>query len=299
MSNSHEQKTAGRMQNPQINPQKHYICDTNCFYNHANGAIDLDQFRNSNGPIYYSPLTVVELLGKLDAGTFAARKGVAQAINNLKPTLLPDPDSHLVTVFGYSPVAPKAEQARLVIEKLANASSVSEMTNEMKICEEWRANVEKDWLLSLQSLLKERVPAYASWLANGMPNDKRPRISKKADQVALKLEFSAAEFQADMIAVLHNRALQNAIPHHASVGALVAGVTAVDCYCKVFTRFLFELLTTKMTHEIKEPNDSHDLEYFLYCRSDNWVFATAEKFWNRMASDCGMSARVIHDLSSS
>lgn len=291
MSNRHEQKAAGRMQSPQITPQKHYLCDTNCFYNHANGAIDLGQFMNSNGPIYYSPLTVVELLGKLDAGTFAERKGVAQAITNLKPTLLPDPDSHLVTIFGYSPAAPKAEQARRALEKLAKASSVSEIANEVKICQEWRANVEQDWLLSLQSLLKERVPSYASWLANGRPIGKRPRISRKADQGALMLELSAAEFQDDINAVLRSRALQHAIPHQ--LPQLVADRDAVECYCKVYTQYLYELLTTQMTHEIKEPNDSHDLEYFLYCGSDNWVFATAERFWNRMASDCGRSARVL------
>ncbi len=293
MSNSHEQKNVGRMQNPQITPQKHYICDTNCFYNHANGAIDLDQFKNSDGLIYYSPLTVVELMGKLDAETFAKRKGVAQAITTLKPTLLPDPDSYLATMFGYVPAAPKAQQARLALEKLANASSIGEIANEVKIYQEWRANVEQDWLLSLQALLKERVAAYASWLANGMPIGKRPQIVRKADQAALRLELSTAEFQASMNAVLHCRALRNAIPHQAPLSALVAGQYAVECYCNVFTRYLCEMLTTQMTHEIKEPNDSHDLEYFLYCRSDNWVFATAEKFWNRMAIDCGMSARVL------
>lgn len=280
------------MQNPQITPQKHYICDTNCFYNHANGVIDLDQFRNSNGPIYYSPLTVVELLGKLDVTTFVERKRVAQAITNLKPILLPDPDSHLATIFGYVPVAPKAEQAGLALEKLAKALSVSEMANEVNICQEWRGNAENDWLSSLQTLLKERVPAYACWLANGMPIGKRPRIGKKADQDALRLELSAAEFQASVIAVLHRRALSHAIPNQAPLSALVAGQDAVECYCKVYTRFIYELLTTQMTHEIKEPNDSHDLEYFLYSRSDHWLFATAEKFWNRMASDCDMSTRV-------
>lgn len=293
MSNSHELKNAGRMQNPHFTPQKHYICDTNCFYNHANGVIDLDQFKNSNGPIYYSPLTVVELLGKLDATTFAERKCVAQAIIKVRPTLLPDPDSHLVRMFGYVPAAPKAEQARLALEKLANASSIGDTANEVKICQEWRANVEQDWLLSLQDLLKERVPPYASWLANGMPIGKRPRISGNAEQAALRLELSTAEFQAIMNAVLHCRALKHAIPHEAPLTALVAGQDSVECYCKVFTRYLYELLTTRMTHEIKEPNDSHDLEYFLYCRSDDWVFATAEKFWNRMASDCGMSASVL------
>ena len=58
------------------------ICDTNVFYNIVSG-FDVKSFCSSNEQLYYSPVTVAELIAKLDIADqleFENRRDVANAI---------------------------------------------------------------------------------------------------------------------------------------------------------------------------------------------------------------------------
>ena len=83
------------------------ICDTNVFYNLGAKTLTKAQLAPANETICYSPITSLELAGKWSNRTHPERRAAAEAILMSGAKELPDPETHLVALFGYTAADPR------------------------------------------------------------------------------------------------------------------------------------------------------------------------------------------------
>jgi len=69
---------------------------------------------------------------------------------------------------------------------------------------------------------------------------------------------------------------------------ITKAVHSLSCYCSIYTKYLTRLLTVGA---LPDPNDSGDIELFLYAVDDEHIVVTSERKWIRMAEGAGFGHR--------
>lgn len=286
------------------------ILDTNVFYNLGAGRLKKETFQCAGDTLCFSPISVVELAGKWSDKTHSARKSAAQAILDSGAVELPDPEAHLTLSFGY-PLAQVRTPMLHAVLGMAASSNLAELQSGVRDYKErvsrrvsvtaargWRSSTEGKWVADMVSVMRAEIPKFAAWYSTA-PSQRRGPVPKLRG--AAKAAFLAATTSSEWFTALtvgcQSRALlgthrgPHLIPNAAQVPALLKGIHGVAAYCAIYTQYLCRLLADGA---LPEPNDSGDLELFLYAIDDDHVVVTSERKWVVLAARAGYPQRVLH-----
>lgn len=289
---------------------RNLILDTNVFYDLGAGSLTPSDIGDADETLWYSPLSVLELAGKWSSRTFLARKAAANAILASGAKELPDQDTYLTRdLFGYAlkrpPVlltdavkamADSHEMKSLVSGVSDFADRVVRRVSVTKV-EKWRDVIEGKWVDDMLSIQRSEIPRFDAWHKSDPATRKQqvPRLRGRSKDTFLGSTKTPA-WDLTLVLNLHHRALMGArrmvspnVPPTEAASTVHKAITSLSCYCGVYTQYLIRLLTDGA---LPEPNDSGDLELFMYAADDNHVVVTSEKKWKRIADAAGFGKRV-------
>ena len=287
---------------------KTVILDTNVLYDIGLNRVPIEKVGRPKEHLCYSPISVIELVSKLNDRSFADRKAAASVILKHRIDELPDPESYLTTAFGYK-LAEPAPSYSDAIRALAEGQSLEEVRRgvpdyEIRVrrhlnvpfAATWREKVEQEWVDSLIALMAENIPRFQKWYAKE-PEKRSSSVPKLRD--AEKEKFLAGmksrEWSARIISACQMRAFFKADKNDLGVctkqkaGGLVAAIPKIECYSRMYTHYLIRLMTEGF---LPQQNDSGDIEFFLYSIDDDHVVATSENRWINIAKAAGFARRI-------
>ncbi|MFZ0279356.1 MAG: hypothetical protein WA254_01675 [Candidatus Sulfotelmatobacter sp.] len=289
---------------------RHLILDTNIFYDLGAGSLTPSDVGDADEILWYSPLSVLELAGKWSSRTFLARKAAANAILISGAKELPDQDTYLTRdLFGYAlkrpPVAltdavkamaDSHEMDALVSGVLDFAERVVRRVSVAKV-QKWRDVIEGKWVDDMLSIQRREIPRFEAWHKSDPATRKQrvPRLRGLEKETFLDSTKNPA-WNLTLVFNLHHRALMGArrvaspaVPPTEAASTVDKAITSLSCYCAVYTQYLIRLL---IDGALAEPNDSGDLELFIYATDDDHIVVTSDKKWKRIADAAGFGNRV-------
>lgn len=272
------------------------ICDTNVFYNIAKGY-DVNSFCSGNEQLYYSPVTVAELIAKLkdaDQLEFDNRRNVAKAIIDSDAIELPDPESYIATFFGLP--AGDSIEWRILLEKFVESLSLAELKTKINVnlAYDWWEDVKKDRYVHFFTEMKSQIPGFEVWFANRTTTSKpKPRLKGEAKQELLnsrkQLQWLGAILVAMKDRAMHGSANKTQEVKLVTSGEYAHALDMFECYSIVYMQYFSDLLTNG---HLPQENDLADLELFIYAADDNSVIVTFERRWVAFARNAGYNARI-------
>jgi hypothetical protein len=289
---------------------RHLILDTNVFYDLGAGSLTVADLGDADEILWYSPLSVLELAGKWSSRTFLARKAAANAILTSGAKELPDQDTYLTRhLFGYAlkrpPVvladavkamADSHEMNSLVSGVLDFAERVVRRVSVAKV-EKWRDVIEGKWVDDMLSIQRREISRFEGWHKSD-PATRKQRVPRlRGPEKATFLDSTKnPAWNLTLLLNLHHRALMGArrvaspaVPPTEAASTVDRAITSLSCYCAMYTQYLIRLL---IDGALAEPNDSGDLELFIYSVDDDHIVVTSEKKWKRIADAGGFGNRV-------
>ncbi|HKO51982.1 MAG TPA: hypothetical protein VJV79_29940 [Polyangiaceae bacterium] len=252
-------------------------------------------------------MSIFEIAGKLTSRTFAERKAAAQAILSHACLELPDPDTHLARdIFGYTldyipmtfgegtKAMAQSPNVRALVAGIADLTDGMLRRVSVPKAHGWRLTTEGKWVKDLTKIQRDTIPKFAKW-EKGDRKKPVPRLKGQARDDFLA-STTSIEWASALVMGCQERALlcakkdKSLMPTKASAALLSQAIDKVACYCAVYTRYLIKLLTDGA---LPKPNDSGDIELFLYATDDTKVVVTSEKKWVSFATDAGFGNRVL------
>ena len=287
---------------------KTVILDTNVLYDIGLDRIRIEDLRRPGELLCYSPISVIELVSKLDDRSFEDRKVAAGVILRHRLEELPDPESFLTGTFGYKLAEPPPSYADAV-QALAEGQSLEEVRSgvpdyEIRVrrclnvpfAATWREKGEQEWVDSLISLMKDNIPGFQKWYVRDL--EKRPSSVPKlrgAEKEKFFNGMKSREWFAQVISACQARAFFKADKNDLGVFTkkraheLAAAVPQIECYALMYTYYLIRLMTEGL---LPKKNDSGDIDFFLYSMDDSQVVATNDKKWIAIADVAGFTHRI-------
>ena len=287
---------------------KKVIIETHVLYDIGLNQVSIEDIRQPRERLFYSPISVLELVSKLNERSFEDRKAAANAILEHGIEELPDPESHLTMVFGYKLAEPAPSFADAV-RALAKAENLEEAQSGVPDYEHrvwrnlnvsramtWREKVEQKWVDDLISQMKEIIPGFQKWYAK----DRKKRSSSvpklRGDEKAKFLNgMKSEELSTRVISACQMRAFAKADKDDLRVFSkqrakeLAAAIPKVACFTQIYKHYLLRLMTEGL---LPDKNDSGDIDFFLYSTDDDHVVVTNEKKWIDLAKAAGFARRI-------
>jgi hypothetical protein len=285
------------------------ILDTNVFYNLGSGALTTAKFAAPADELFYSPLSVLELAGHWRKATHQDRRRAAHAILSSGAKELLEPDAFITKRFGY-PLAEPSTSFLEGVRAMATSNNMTELTDgvrdyvarvsrsvNLRVANSWRVTVGGKWAANMLALQKELIPGFSDWYSADPKKRKGPVPKLKGREKQHFLSYmQSPEWSQALLLACQERAFLGAkrgrhlLPTPATVTALVGAIVATSAYCAVYTQYVIRLMTEGA---LAEPNDSGDLEFFLYSVDDDHVVVTSEKKWKMVAARANFSHRVL------
>ena len=286
---------------------KTVILETNVLYDIGLNRIRIEDVRQPGEHLCYSPISIIELVSKLNDRSFEDRKAAANVILNHRIDELPDPESHLTRLFGYK-LAEPAPSYSDAVRALATGQSLEEVRRgvpdealvrhslHVPFTATWREKAEQEWVDSLISLMEENIPGFQKWYAKD-PKKRSSSVPKLRGEKKKKFlyEMKSREWFSQVISACQMRAFFKADNNDLRVvtkqkgNKLTDAITKIEFYAHMYTYYLIRLMTEGL---LPEKNDSGDIDFFLYATDDDHVVATNEKKWSALADTAGFSHRI-------
>ena len=287
---------------------KTVILDTNVLYDIGLNRVRIEDIGRPKEHFCYSPISIIELVSKLNDRSFADRKAAAGVILKHRIDELPDPESYLTTVFGYK-LAEPAPSYSDAVRALAEGQSLEEVRRgvpdyEIRVrrrlnvpfAATWREKVEQEWVDSLVTLMTENVPGFQEWYAKD-PEKRASSVPKLRGEQKKKFlaGMKSREWAARIISACQMRAFFKADKNDLGVftkqraHGIAAAIPKIECYSRVYTQYLISLMTEGF---LPQQNDSGDIEFFLYSIDDDHVVATKDNRWINIAKAAGFARRI-------
>ena len=272
------------------------ICDTNVFYNIANG-FDVKSFCSCNEQLYYSPVTVAELIAQLataDQLEFEKRRCAAKAIIDSGAIELPDPETYIANVFGL-PVGDSIEWGS-ILKMFTESSSLTELKVKVNItlAHDWWEDAKKDRYDKFLTEMKSQIGGFETWFAIRSSTSRvKPRLKGEAKKELLDSK-NQLQWMGAVLVTLKDRAMHGNANIAQEVKAITKGdyadaLNLFECYCVVYMQYFSDLLTNG---HVPQANDLGDLELFLYTTDENSIIVTFEKRWLAFAKNADYESRV-------
>ena len=287
---------------------KTVILETHVLYDIGLNRIRIEDVKKPGEHLCYSPISIIELVSKLNDRSFEDRKAAANVILKHRIDELPDPESHLAMVFGYKLAEPPSSYSDAV-HALATGQSLAEVRRgvpnyelrdrwslDVPFTATWREKGEQEWVDSLISLMQENIPGFQEWYSKDPK--KRPSSMPKLRGEGKKKFFygmKSREWFSQVISACQMRALFKAdnndlrVVTKEKVNKLTDAITRIECYSHIYTQYLIRLMTEGL---LPEKNDSGDIDFFLYATDDDHVVATNDKKWRALADTAGFTHRI-------
>ena len=282
---------------------KTVILDTNVLYDIGLNRVRIEDIGRPKEHLCYSPISVIELVSKLNDRSFADRKAAAGVILKHRIDELPDPESYLTTVFGYT-LAEPAPSYSDAVRALAEGQSLEEVRRgvpdyEIRVrrrlnvpfAATWREKVEQEWVDSLITLMAENIPGFQEWYSKDP--EKRPSSVPKLrgeEKKKFLAGMKSREWSARIISACQMRAFFKADKiTKQRADELAAAIPKIECYSRMYMQYLIRLMTEGF---LPQQNDSGDIDLFLYSIDDNHIVATKDNRWINIAKAAGFARRI-------
>ena len=287
---------------------KTVILETNVLYDIGLNRIRIEDVRQPGEHLCYSPISIIELVSKLNDRSFEDRKAAANVILKHRIDELPDPESYLTMLFGYK-LAEPAPSYSDAVRALATGQSLEEVRRGVPDAEAlvrhslhvpftatWREKAEQEWVDSLISLMEENIPGFREWYAKN-PKKRSSSVPKLRGEKKKKFLYGmkSREWFSQVISACQMRAFFKAdnndlrVVTKQKVNKLTDAITKIEFYAHMYTHYLIRLMTEGL---LPKKNDSGDIDFFLYATDDDHVVATNEKKWSALADTAGFSHRI-------
>ena len=287
---------------------KTVILDTNVLYDIGLNRIRIEDVRQPGEHLCYSPISIIELVSKLNNRSYEERKAAANVILKHRIDELPDPESHLTKIFGYKLAEPVSSYSDAV-RALATGQSLEEVRKGVPEYEAlvrhslhvpftatWREKGEQEWVDSLISLMEENIPGFREWYSKD-PKKRSLSVPKLRGEKKKKFLYGmkSREWFSQVISACQMRAFFKAdnndlrVVTKQKVNKLTDAITKIEFYAHMYTYYLIRLMTEGL---LPKKNDSGDIDFFLYATDDDHVVATNEKKWSALADTAGFSHRI-------
>ena len=282
---------------------KTVILDTNVLYDIGLNRVRIEDVRRPKEHLYYSPISIIELVSKLDDRSFADRKAAAGVILKHRIDELPDPESYLTTAFGYklAEPAPSYSDAVRALAKGQNLEEVRRGVPDYEIrvrrrlnvpfAATWREKGEQEWVDSLITLMADNIPRFQEWYAKD-PEKRSSSVPKLQGEEKKKFlaGMKSREWSARIISACQMRAFFKADrPTKLREHEFAAVTPKIECYFRMYTHYLIRLMTEGF---LPQQNDSGDIDFFLYSIDDDHVVATKDNRWINIAKAAGFARRI-------
>ena len=287
---------------------KTVILDTNVLYDIGLNRVRIEDIGRPREHLCYSPISIIELVSKLDDRSFADRKAAAGVILKHRIDELPDPESYLTTAFGYK-LAEPAPSYSDAVRALAKGQSLEEVRSgvpdyEVRVrrclnvpfAATWREKGEQEWVESLITLMAENIPGFQEWYAKD-PEKRSSSVPKLRGEEKKKflVGMKSREWSARIISACQMRAFFKADKNDLGVftkqraDELAAAIPKIECYSRMYMHYLIRLMTEGF---LPQQNDSGDIDFFLYSIDDDHVVATKDNRWINIAEAAGFARRI-------
>jgi len=279
------------------------ICDTNVWFNAAHGQVSLASLTKNNGVLCISPLTILEFFATLNVGNFAYRKKAAELAISSHALLLSNTDIHAAELVGVKPVADQTlwKDALLALAQAADFNQLQKGITDSAAglvrvvspaaAESWLLQLRARWVAD-HDLSLIRTGAVTT-TANTPP---RPQAMDPATRNKLDTMFKSSEWYLAVIGALRAKA---ALSWFLDTGADLdlnsfpvpsTALASTHVYAAVYGRYHYAMRVEGLR---PQPNDSEDVEYFLYVNAPNDRIVTSENRWHARAKDAGVSQYVL------
>ena len=282
---------------------KTVILDTNVLYDIGLNRVRIEDVGRPGEHLCYSPISIIELVSKLNDRSFADRKAAAGVILKHRIDELPDPESYLTTVFGYK-LAESAPSYSDAVWALAKGQSLEEVRSgvpdyEIRVrrrlhvpfAATWREKVEQEWVDSLIALMADNIPGFQEWYAKD-PEKRSSSVPKLRGEEKKKFlaGMKSREWFAGIISACQMRAFFKADrPTKLRAHEFAATIPKIECYSRMYMHYLIRLMTEGI---LPQQNDSGDIDLFLYSIDDDHVVATKDNRWINIAEAAGFARRI-------
>ncbi len=286
---------------------KTVILETHVLYDIGLNRIRIEDVRQPGEHLCYSPISIIELVSKLNDRSFEDRKAAANVILTHRIDELPDPESYLTMLFGYK-LAEPAPSYSDAVRALATGQSLEEVRRgvpdevlvrhslHVPFTATWREKAEQEWVNSLISLMEENIPGFREWYAKN-PKKQSSSVPKLRGKKKKKFlyEMKSREWFSQVISACQMRAFFKADNNDLRVvtkqkgNKLTDAITRIEFYAHMYTYYLIRLMTEGL---LPKKSDSGDIDFFLYATDDDHVVATNEKKWSALADTAGFFQRI-------
>jgi len=284
------------------------ICDTNVWYNAAHGKLSLSNLVKVGDVLCISPLTVMEFFATLNPGNFTYRKQAAGLVISNGALLLPNTDAHAAALVGVPAVVDRIRWDD-AMHALTQAADINQLQSGVP---DHGAGV----IRGVQpAVAAARISALrAKWVANhdlslirtgavvdaGSPSTPaappKPQPMDSPTKLNLEASFKSPEWRSAVIDALRTKAALSWLldtgkkldltGHSVSATALAS----TEVYAAVYGRYHYAMRAEGLR---PQPNDSEDVEYFLYVNGPDDRIVTSENRWHARAKDAGVAQYVI------
>jgi hypothetical protein len=267
------------------------ICDTNIWYDISSGLLDPTAIKEQGHKLLATPVSVLEIVSKLDEANFTLRQGAAKAIVNHSDDMTFGPEEHLATLWGLKPQATVDWWANN--RAVADAACLAELeagvvdvagTQKIKVniskANEWRTSTYRRFLDNVVAALDKVLPGYGKKWANG-----KFRQLSDSDKELFRNAVRQPLVKNALLNVTFERAAKAAGLTDRSVpfdAELTLASPLLLAYIDVYSEFM----VNSGCHSKPEENDAGDVEMFIYAQNGRKIF-TGEKKWNRLAESAG------------
>src|SRR5437879_10019 len=145
------------------------VADTNLYYDLAEGRAKRADIVSGDEILFCSPLSVIEIVSKMDEKNFAQRRNAIRAMLDHGAKVIPDPQSFLTSnIFGHKLNHQPPEWVE-VIKGVAGANTLKEMESgvtdriERKVrtvsvdyMRQWREVIDEQWLQDLLDIMRDQ-----------------------------------------------------------------------------------------------------------------------------------------------
>ena len=287
---------------------KTVILETHVLYDIGLNRIRIEDVRQPGDHLCYSPISIIELISKLNDSSFEDRKAAAKVIFKHRIDELPDPESHLTMLFGYELAEPASSYSDAV-RALATGQNLEEVRRgvpdyealvrrslDVPLVATWREKWEQSWVDSLIPLMEENIPRFRDWYATDKENRSSSMPKLRGDRKKrFHAKIRSEEWLTQFIFACQKRAIFKAdkddlnVVTKQKVNKLTAAITRIECYAHIYTQYLIRLMTEGL---LPQKNDSGDIDFFLYSTDDDHVLATNDKKWIALANAADFSQRI-------
>mgnify|MGYP003589179639 CR=1 FL=1 len=270
---------------------KNIIADTNVWYDIAGGNTDILNAIKKQGALCATPINMLEISSKVNAGNFQDRKNAAKAIADHTDRYLMSNEIYLARYWGFN--VNDSVQWREVALTLSRANSLSDLTNgyydpidnvrrkhNLDVLFKWRGDQYKDFKDGVVRGIESIHPGYNQRTAGG-------NLKRLTNPSTISLFDDNYDFESSVLATYERAKMafkdkEVDYPSKPTKKMIEIASPKLKNYLNVYNKYLKFLSTTPA---FPDENDLGDHDAFLYLQNRNWILATSDKRWVAIAKE--------------